>query len=368
MGKRGHAKEFAGTRTGAFRDYSGLRAGGRHNQRQISLSWATVRSHPRELSWQRSENATDPRKPQKAVSRRDFLKIAGVPGGCWARRRARRPADGVRRGKRPLPPPRGGHHHHGRRYYADRGGTTTRSRRSRDGTRGQDRLRDSLDRRHRRLRDRRPVLRDMWSEAIGDGLVFGDGKKHPINFEVRDSQSDGMRAAQVAGDLIQDKVDIIMAAASPDTVNPVADQAEALGCPCITTDCPVEPYYFGRGATPDKPFKWTYHAFWGLQQIQNVSLSLWAQYPTNKVVGALWPNNTDGNAYRGSYPAFIEANGYKLVDGGPYQSRPRTSPCDQRVQAGGLRDLDRPDDPAGLHELLEASHAAGLAAQGRRRR
>ena len=163
---------------------------------------------------------------------------------------------------------------------------------------------------------------DMWTEAIGDGLVLGDGKKHAIKFEVRDSQSDGMRAASAASELITSVgVDLIMAAASPDTVNPVADQAEALGCPCITTDCPVEPYFFGRQQNPDPNhvFKWTYHAFWGLQQIQNVSLSLWSQYPTNKVVGALWPNNTDGNAYRDSYPPFIEKNGYKLVDGGLYQ-------------------------------------------------
>ncbi len=161
---------------------------------------------------------------------------------------------------------------------------------------------------------------DLWSEAIGDGLVLGDGMKHPIKFELQDSQSDSMRASQVAGDLIQNtKVDMIMAAATPDTVNPVADQAEALGTPCVTCDTPMEPYYFGRGATPDKPFKWTYHAFWGLTQIQNVSLSLWEQYPTNKVVGACWPNNTDGNAYRDAYPPFIEANGYKLIDGGKYQ-------------------------------------------------
>ncbi|MBN1629004.1 MAG: ABC transporter substrate-binding protein, partial [Thermoleophilia bacterium] len=161
---------------------------------------------------------------------------------------------------------------------------------------------------------------DQWVKAIGDGLVCGDGKKHPIKFEVLDSQSDSMRASQVAGDLIQNvKVDILMAAATPDTVNPVADTAESMGTPCITCDTPTESYYFGRGATPEKPFKWTYHAFWGMQQIQNVSLSLWDQVPTNKVVGALWPNNVDGNAYRDSYPPFMDKNGYTLVDGGKYQ-------------------------------------------------
>ena len=39
-------------------------------------------------------------------------------------------------------------------------------------------------------------------EAIGDGLVLGDGLKHPITIIAMDSQSDSARAAQVAGDLI----------------------------------------------------------------------------------------------------------------------------------------------------------------------
>jgi branched-chain amino acid transport system substrate-binding protein len=162
---------------------------------------------------------------------------------------------------------------------------------------------------------------ERWREAAGDGMVFGDGKKHPVNIVVKDSQSDGSRAAQVAGDLItQDKVDIIFAAATPDTVNPVADQAEALECPCISCDCPMEPYYFGRGATPDKPFKWTYHMFWGLTELVGSSMNLWAQIETNKKVGAIWPNDPDGNAFRPGYIAAAEPLGYTIIDAGPYQT------------------------------------------------
>ncbi len=88
---------------------------------------------------------------------------------------------------------------------------------------------------------------DRAAEAIGDGVVCGDGKKHPVSIIVKDSQSDGARAAQVTGDLINnDKVDIVTAASTPDTVNPVADQAEAGGTPCITNDCPWQPYVAGR--------------------------------------------------------------------------------------------------------------------------
>ncbi len=62
-------------------------------------------------------------------------------------------------------------------------------------------------------------------EAIGDGVVCGDGVKHPVTIITMDSQSDSNRAAQVTGDLINnDKVDLVTAASTPDTVAPVADQ------------------------------------------------------------------------------------------------------------------------------------------------
>ena len=35
-----------------------------------------------------------------------------------------------------------------------------------------------------------------WQEFVGDGVVLGDGMKHPIKFEVADSQSSSSRAAR----------------------------------------------------------------------------------------------------------------------------------------------------------------------------
>jgi branched-chain amino acid transport system substrate-binding protein len=160
---------------------------------------------------------------------------------------------------------------------------------------------------------------ENWKAAVKDGLMCGDGLKHPVSIVMRDSQSDSNRAAQVAGDLIQnDKVDFIMAAAAPDTVNPVADQAEAMGCPCLTTDSPREPYFFGRGGTPDKPFKWTYHVFMGVSEVAKINYEMWSQLPNNKVVGTFWPNDVDGQAWSGFFGKDIPANGYKLVDPGLY--------------------------------------------------
>ena len=161
---------------------------------------------------------------------------------------------------------------------------------------------------------------ERWNEFAAVGLVCGDGQKHPISITVSDSQSDTNRASQVAGDLINNqRVDILMAASTPETVNPVADQAEALQTPCISSDCPMESYYFGRGGTAAKPFKCTYHLFWGLTELMAVSFDLWSQLPTNKVVGCLWPNDSDGNAFRPAYTPVMKQKGYAVVDGGPFQ-------------------------------------------------
>jgi branched-chain amino acid transport system substrate-binding protein len=162
---------------------------------------------------------------------------------------------------------------------------------------------------------------DRWNEFVAGGLVCGDGKNHPIKIIVQDSQSDTNRAAQVAGDLIlNDKVDVVTACSTPEVVNPIADQAEALGTPCLTCQAPMEPYFFGRGGAPDKPFKWTYHLFWGLTEYMATSLDLWTQLPTNKVIGAMWPNDTDGNAFRPAFTPFMQEKGFTVVDSGPFQS------------------------------------------------
>ena len=157
--------------------------------------------------------------------------------------------------------------------------------------------------------------------AFGAGLNIG-GVLHPIQIIERDSQSSTSRAAEVASDLIlKDKVDLIVTSNTADTVNPVADQCEANEMPCISTDSPWQPYYFGRGATPTKGFDYTYHFFWGLEDLMDVYLKMWASLPTNKVVGAMWANDIEGNAFadaKTGFPPEMKKAGYTLVNPGGY--------------------------------------------------
>jgi branched-chain amino acid transport system substrate-binding protein len=158
-------------------------------------------------------------------------------------------------------------------------------------------------------------------KTLAGGIKVG-GRTHPVEVIVKDSQSNSNRAAEVASELIlRNKVDLMVVAHTPDTVNPVADQCEVNEVPCISTDVPWQPYFFGRHGDPAKGFKWTYHFFWGAEQLIATFIDLWDQVATNKVVGALWPNDSDGNAFadpdRGMPPHVAKA-GYKLVNTGKF--------------------------------------------------
>mgnify|MGYP003693897761 CR=1 FL=1 len=156
--------------------------------------------------------------------------------------------------------------------------------------RHQDRTRQPAHRSARRLR------RGRWlrSRAGARHSVqrTAERRRVPIQVQIisKDSQSSGSRAAEVASELILgDKVDLIVASATPDTTNPVADQAEVNEVPCITTNCPWQPYFFGRKGDPAKGFTWTYHFFWGLEDVIGAFLALWDSAPDQQGRGRALP-------------------------------------------------------------------------------
>jgi branched-chain amino acid transport system substrate-binding protein len=148
------------------------------------------------------------------------------------------------------------------------------------------------------------------------------GTTYPVRIVDRDTQSNPNRAATVAQNMIlDDNVDLILVAGTPETTNPVADTCEANRVPCISSVAPWQPYFFGRKGNPAKPFRYTYHFFWGLEDIIGVFLRMWGQLGTNKVVGAIWPNDGDGNAWGDSklgFPPPLKKAGYQIVDPGRY--------------------------------------------------
>jgi branched-chain amino acid transport system substrate-binding protein len=151
------------------------------------------------------------------------------------------------------------------------------------------------------------------------------------NFEVivKDSQSNPNRAAEVAKELIvDDEINLMLVASTPETTNPVSTTCEAEGVPLISTMAPWQPWFIGQQGNPGDPASWTpftyaFHYFWGLEDVIAVFTNMWNQLDTNKLVGGLFPNDADGNAWGnpevGVGPGFAAA-GYTLTDPGRYQN------------------------------------------------
>lgn len=160
-------------------------------------------------------------------------------------------------------------------------------------------------------------------QAALSGGVENNGRTYQVEIISKDSQSNPNRAAEVAADLILgDEVDIIVAASTPDTTNPVADQAEINEVPCITTDCPWQPYFFGRNGNPAEGFEYTYHFFWGLEDVIANFLDLWSNSGAAPNVAGLFPNDADGNAWGDpelGFPGPLANAGFTLTDPGRYQ-------------------------------------------------
>jgi branched-chain amino acid transport system substrate-binding protein len=157
--------------------------------------------------------------------------------------------------------------------------------------------------------------------AFKNGLTVG-GTNYSVEIVSRDGQSTPSVGASVAQDLIQNqKVDLMLATSTPETVNPVSDACEAAGVPCISTVVPWEAWYLGRGAKPGQPspFKYTFHFCFGVEQFFNAYTHLWPQVTTNKKVGVMYPNDADGNAIRGALAPLLKQAGYTIVDPGAYE-------------------------------------------------
>jgi branched-chain amino acid transport system substrate-binding protein len=164
------------------------------------------------------------------------------------------------------------------------------------------------------------VLEQMRAYFEENGITLGDGTKHDVEIIKKDTQSDSKRAADVASELIlEDEVDMILVSSTPETNNPVADQCEANQVVCISTVAPWETWYYGRGGSDEKHFKYTFHFFWGLGDVLPLYDDIWKRgAPGETNLGALFPNDGDGAAWAGAVPPFAEAAGYTVNNPGAF--------------------------------------------------
>lgn len=161
-------------------------------------------------------------------------------------------------------------------------------------------------------------------KRVYGGQIKINGANHPYEIIVKDSQSSPNRAAEVALELIlTDKVDLVVASATPETTNPVADQCELNGVPCLTTVAPVEAWFNGRQGDPAKGFEWTYHFFVSAGKAISSFMNIWKRVGTDHCIGLLLPNDTDGNVFSQLVPAMAKASGigdWKIIDPGRFDT------------------------------------------------
>jgi branched-chain amino acid transport system substrate-binding protein len=164
---------------------------------------------------------------------------------------------------------------------------------------------------------------EQMKAAFKDGIAIG-GKKHAVQIILKDSQSNPNRAGEVANDLIlKDKVALVLTAGTPETANPVSDACELNEVPCVSSVVPWQPWFFGRKGDPAKGFNWTYHVFWGLEDVIANFTNGWKSVQTNKKVGGLFPNDGDGNAWGDKelgFPKPLSQMGFTLTDPGRFQN------------------------------------------------
>ena len=152
---------------------------------------------------------------------------------------------------------------------------------------------------------------------------------------------------------------------SPTSARPTA-------CRASRRVAPWQPWFFGRGgdAGPTPAFEWTYHFFWGLEDVIGTFLDMWNQVETNKAVGGLFPNDGDGNAWgdperrlpasRSPRPATRSS-----IPGRYENLNQDFTAADQRLQGRRRRDRHRRRRSRPTSRPSGSRPAAGLRAQGR---
>lgn len=148
------------------------------------------------------------------------------------------------------------------------------------------------------------------------GIYVKDlGKKLPVKVIAMDTESNPTKTAEIASKMIlKEKVDMMMGAGTPDTINPISAICQRYKVPCVTTFGPIEPWLTGG------PYQWSFLYFVSVDQLMDLHFGMWDSHAGqhNKVVGGIWPNDPDGTVFAKLYKEAGEKRGYKIVDTGRF--------------------------------------------------
>ncbi|GAA2818350.1 ABC transporter substrate-binding protein [Saccharopolyspora taberi] len=150
--------------------------------------------------------------------------------------------------------------------------------------------------------------------------ISNSGRAHEVRLVSRDSGSEPAQARRGTEELIRDEhADVVLTLAGTHVLPAVADTCEEMATPCVSSTFPWQVYYYGRGATDDRPFRWTYHFAWGLDDIASTFAEMWEALGPGQRVGCVWNDGPQGNWSRDRFAPVAEDRGHDLVDPGGYR-------------------------------------------------
>lgn len=152
-----------------------------------------------------------------------------------------------------------------------------------------------------------------------DGIIGGDGKKYKMTAKIYDSQSDSNRSSQVTSDaILNDGAMLVGASSSAANVIPVAAMAESLETPGIHYDVPGDAWAAAQ-TDAGGAYKWNWCSWWVGKDLVGNFVKMWNLIPHNKTVGALWVNDADGMVFANALPGLFKELGFTLVDPGRFE-------------------------------------------------
>lgn len=151
--------------------------------------------------------------------------------------------------------------------------------------------------------------------ATANGIEI-NGTTYNVEIIVKDNQSTPARSVQVGNELLlNDNPDIILVvdAEGATAIGPIAD---ARGIPTLSTMGPWQAWAFSRKYDPAQGFPYTFHFFFGADELGAIFPAMWSHLDNNHKIGALFADNDAGrvmsNPEIGFPPAFNGA-GYNFA-------------------------------------------------------
>jgi len=139
------------------------------------------------------------------------------------------------------------------------------------------------------------------------------GKQVPIKLKIVDTQSNTTKAAELAARLIlKDKVDMMYVSYEPATSNPVSGVCDRYKMPCLASVLPNEMFLAGG------PYHWAFCPSCRVQDYIASFLDMWQDIETNKKIGLVAANETDGIAFANGAAQFLPKAGYDFIDPGRF--------------------------------------------------